>query len=172
MGLGIKVAVEMGKRVEQLREIERIMNYLEGEITYRHSLLAEACLRASDRTKEPFCNWLSIIAEKTENQTEEIFDEEFTDEENGTTSFSDIWEDSIDYLQNESCLTKKDIKELLAFGQALGYLDINTQQMGMHLEKEQLHTRIQRLSEELTNKMKISVILGTLGGIFIVVMLI
>ena len=52
--LGIWIAMSMKKRVDELKQIERIINYLEGEIRYKNSLLGEACIAASLRCGQPF----------------------------------------------------------------------------------------------------------------------
>ena len=155
--LGLWIAMSMKKRVDELKQIERIINYLEGEIRYKNSLLGEACIAASLRCGQPFKLWLEKIASELENDY--------------AYSFSDIWEKSIEELRDKSHLRKTDIIELVAVGQTLGYLDVKAQQMGMALEKENIHNTIKSLESGLANNMKIAVILGTLGGIFLVVVL-
>lgn len=69
-------------------------------------------------------------------------------------------------------MTKEDVKELYLVGQTLGYPDIKSMEMGLELQKENIHNKIQALDGVLANNMKVSVILGTLGGILLVVILI
>lgn len=158
MALGIKIALMMKKRVEQLKEIERIINYIEGEIRYKHSILKEACINASTKCGQPFSDWLEIVGDRLE----------LSDSGEG---FSEIWFESLNVLYEKSLLSKRDINEINSLGQTLGYLDIRSQEMGLKLEKENIHERLVQSDRELMNRMKISVILGTLSGIFIVIML-
>lgn len=158
MSLGVGIAVMMKRRFEQLKEVERIINYIEGEIRYKHSILKEACINASEKCRQPFCDWLSNLGDRLE-----ISDK--------GESFADIWSESLAMLYDSSLLNRKDINEINSLGQTLGYLDIRSQEMGLKLEKENIHNRLVQLDRELMNRMKISVILGTLGGIFIVIML-
>lgn len=152
------MAFIMKKRVDELRELERLINYIEGEIRYRHSILSQACLNAGSKTGQPFKEWLCGLSK--------------TVEEDCDRGFIDIWEDSLKYLKSKSCLNKEDMERLYDLGRTLGYLDIESQKQGLMLEKENIHNVIQRLDKSLAGNMKLSVVLGTLGGIFIVVILV
>lgn len=147
----------MKKRVDELRQLERIINYIEGELRYKNSLLGEACMSASTRCGHPFDSWLRGISIELEEGTD--------------MSFAEVWENSLKELETVSSLRKEDFRELLAIGQTLGYLDIKAQEAGLSLEKENIHSNIVNLDKSLSNNMKVSIILGTLGGIFIVVLL-
>lgn len=156
--LGIMSAWSMRKRVEQLRELERIINYLEGEISYRHSILSEACMNASLKCGQPFNIWLSNLSTNLESG----------DSDEG---FEKIWSEALTILDTGSALKKEDIEVIKNMGHTLGYLDIRSQEMGLALEKENIHERAVRNARELSERMRVSVIMGTLGGILIVIML-
>ena len=157
VSLGFMFAISMKKRVDELRQVERIINHIEGEIRYNNALIKEALRGARTRCAEPFDEWLNYVADELE--------EDYND------SFSHIWDRSLDILQRKTHLKKSDIKELVLIGQALGYLDMKAIKMGLELQKENLHNVILNLDEVLANNMKVSVILGTLGGFFLVVIL-
>jgi len=155
---GLIVAGTMKLRVKQLRELERIIHYLEGEIRYKHAVLYEACINSSYKCGQPFDKWLYELGiSLKEQQKDERFDK--------------LWAGSLDELLDATYLKNSDLEELYNLGQTLGYLDIKAQEHGLALEKENMHIKIKGLSEELTNKMKISVIMGILGAIFIVILL-
>ncbi len=156
--LGVWVALSMKKRVVELRQIERIINDIEGEIRYHNSLLREAIMSAAMRSGQPFRNWLSELSKELDN--------------NYNDAFMDIWERSLVTLKENSHLKKEDIKEILLFGQALGYLDVKAMELSLGLEKENIHSLIKNLNQNLANNMKVSVILGTLGGIFLILVLV
>ena len=157
IALGVMAALSMRKRVEELRQLERIIGYMESEIRYKHALLQEAIESVSGKVYFPFDSWLdklSVILKQ--------------DRERG---FPEIWEDSLQELRGLSHLKKDDVKYLISLGQVLGYLDVSAQQRGMELEKENIHNLIVGLDKELANNMKVSIIMGTLGGIFLVLLL-
>lgn len=157
ISLGFIVAFSMKKRVDELRQLERIINYIEGELRYKNALLGEALMSASYRCGQPFDSWLRKLSVQLEEGTD--------------LSFYSLWENSLIELEPYSALKKEDIRELFAVGQALGYLDIKSQSTSLSLEKENIHSSITKLDKSLYNNMKVSIILGTLGGIFLVILL-
>lgn len=156
--LGLSIAVSMKRRLDELREIERIVNHIEGEICYNNALMKEALSRTARRCGQPFSAWFDKLCGELE--------------ENYNDTFCDIWDRSVKDLQKRTHLTKEDVKELILVGQTLGYPDIKSMETGLKLQKENIHNKILALDGVLANNMKVSVILGTLGGIFLVVILI
>lgn len=88
------------------------------------------------------------------------------------SQFSEIWDSSLIYLKDNSFLHNEDIDNLKTLGQTLGYLDIASQEMGIKLFLENLHNKINEISSTLNDKIRISIIAGMVGGIFIVVLLV
>lgn len=189
--LGVKIAILMKKRVSELREMERTVHILEGEIRYHHAVLGEACKNAAPRCGQPFSDWLkelhqSLVREDEENvvrawdwsgDAEEEVSEKMRAEADvhGGDRMGDnltcIWERSLETLYPISHLTRRDMEHLRALGRCIGYLDIEAQEGGFKLECENIHACMLRAEGELANKMKLSVILTTLCGILIVIML-
>ena len=156
--LGVYFAVSMKKRVEELRQIERIMNYLEAEIRYKNSLMKEAFYSASIRYGQPFNAWLRKMSIMLSEESDK--------------DFSLIWQISLNELKDATHLKNDDIREISNFGQALGYPDIRSMEKGIELEKENIHNCISGLDKDLMENMKVSVILGIMGGIFLVILLV
>lgn len=160
--MGLKFAFDMKKRTAQLRELQRIVSYLEGEITYRHAILSEACLLVAAKCGQPFRDWLESIGNELAME----------DDEQKPESFYESWCASLEFLKQNTKLKAGDITVLKSLGQAFGYLDIQTQHMTLELEKEHLSKIIKYADEELVSHMKISVVFGVLGGLMIVIMLV
>lgn len=156
--LGTYIGMLYKKRLEELRELERIINFIKGEIKYKHSILCEAFFNASQRCKSPFDLWLLDLNEKLKSNNKE-------------QDFSVIWEESLSYLKNSACLKAIDYKELIAVGQALANQDIVSQERALSYEQEIIHSRVSELDKGISDKIRISVVLSTLGGVLIVVML-
>ncbi len=157
--LGCYIAINKKKRLYELIQLERIVAALEAEIKYHHALIYEACSNVSDRFGFPYCDWLDSISSK-------LIDKE------GDRSFESIWEDAAVKLYNISHLKKEDLNELLEVGRALGYLDISTREKGLELEKERIHNLIETENMELAGRMKLSIVLCSLGGILLVILFI
>lgn len=160
--IGLKFAFELKKRTMQLKELQRIINYLEGEITYRHSVLSEAFMSVAAKCGQPFNLWLENLA------NELILEDDVLKPD----SFYESWCASLKYLKKNTKLKSGDIMVLKALGQAFGYLDISTQQMTLKLEQENLRRIVKSADDELVSHMKISVVFGVLGGLMIVIMLV
>lgn len=156
---GIYIAYGMKKRMEELREFERVMGYLLGEIRCNHSLIYEACDNVAKRTSGLFSGWLlyfsSSLCEDVASDTEVAY----------------LWEESLFYLEQNSHIKSSDLSLLKPFGQTLGYLDIQTQQEQIKHEQDNYHYELQNRERELNKQMKLAVYLGILGGIFIVILM-
>ena len=160
--LGIKIATNMSGRIKDLRELEHILAYLDGELRYRHSLLGEALHNVAGKTREPFRRWLLMLCENLDTQS--IAYTEYSD-------FYSMWRNSMGYLRDNTYLTNQDIDKLLDTGKALGYLDIESQQMNLNLERELIHNFIASLDKDIGSRMKNAIILCFLGGIMVVIAL-
>ncbi len=168
--LGMYLALSMQKRVRELRELERTIHILEGEIRYHHAILYEACQNTAYRCGQPFSEWMSSLYADLYADAYDV-DTEFHGDEQEMDRFICLWNSSLEKLYRISHLTKNDMELVKAVGRCLGYLDIETQQQGFSLECEHIHMCMLRAEQELGNKMKLSVILATLGGILLVIML-
>lgn len=170
LALGLRIATNMKGRVLALREIERILSYLEGELRYRHSMLSEALCNVAAKSGHPFRQWLyelssGIEAQSIENQNiESIDDGEFRD-------FYSMWVESLQLLRDKTLLSSQDIDSLLDVGKALGYLDIESQLMNLNLEMELIHKHILELDKDISSRMKNAIVMCFLGGIMTVIAL-
>lgn len=164
------LALAMRKRVYELRELERTIHILEGEIRYHHAILYEACKNTADRCGQPFSEWMLSLHSDLYTEAYDA-DKGFAETEQETDRFISLWNASLKRLYQISHLTRNDMELVKAVGRCLGYLDIETQERGFALECEQIHMCMLHAEQELGNKMKLSVILATLGGILLVIML-
>lgn len=133
---------------------------------------------ASARCHKPFSDWLVFLSERLDDAGRLIDDNERfrdfidCDFDDNTYEFCEIWNSSLIYLKDNSFLHEEDIDYLKTLGQTLGYLDITAQEIGIKLFLENLHAKINEISANLTDKIRISIIAGMVSGIFIVVLLV
>ena len=147
-----------------LREIERILSYIEGELRCRRSVLTEALYNVSVRTPKPYNLWLLELIKIIDSQSNNVDKDEFYE-------FYYMWTKSLDYLRANTLLSSKDISLLCGVGKALGYLDIESQQMNLSLEREHIHSYILDLDKDVNLRMKNAIILCFLGGVMTVIAL-
>lgn len=180
--LGISYALKMYKRRENLKAFERILIYIESEIRYRHSILSVALLNAANKSDEPFKSWLLYLVKRlNDNKDKSNIDYDYNTlndfsiddgDDRDESSFSDIWMDSLAFLTSSSCFSKEDLEDISHIGQTLGYLDIEAHKMGLKLEIDNIHDKINDFNSDLKDKMRISVISGAVIGILVVIVLV
>lgn len=163
--MGIKIAYMMKGRIVALREIERIIGYLEGELRYKQATLGEALYNVSRKCSEPYNTWLNQLEEAVDGQAVELKDR---------TSYQDfftMWSKSLEILKVSTLLNTRDINLLRGVGKALGYLDIESQLMNLDMEKELIHNTVLELDKDIGARMKNAIVLSFLGGILTVIAL-
>ena len=151
--LGDKKSAAISDRLFLLREIEKLLLLLMGEITYRREALPEAVLRVSGKVQEPLCSFLKETAEMAQKYQGERFACIFR-------------ENAEKYLKNSE-LTQKDFEEFVQLGEYLGWMDITLQKNTITLYQEQLKQEIQYLERELPGRKKMCQSLGVIAGIFL-----
>lgn len=167
LALGLRIAFNMRGRIRDLKEIERILGFLEGELRVRHSTMDEALENVASKSGQPFKLWLKELAENirtSQNYVDYNCSNEHID-------LHDMWNKSLDKLLGRTSLNFKDIEQLQDVGRALGYLDIESQQMNLKMEMELIHQHILTLDKDLSVRMKNAVVVCLLGGIMTVIAL-
>lgn len=149
----------MKLRVDELHEVERLIGYIEGELSYNHSLLYEAVFKASERADEKYSVWLSFLLEQLNQDMA------------GQSSVNAIWQESMRVLEQSTHLKWADLELIKGFGLSFGYLDINTQQNAIKLEQQRLQEAAKKLSGDLQNRMKLAFSMSALSGLIVVIVL-
>ena len=111
--LGYSKSIHMTRRLQQLREIEKMVFLILGEITYRREALPEALGTVAYRLPEPLAGFLKEVSEAAGQYQGACFQEIFR-------------EKAKTYLSG-TALCPKDLEEFLQLGAYLGYLDITMQ---------------------------------------------
>ena len=141
--IGYRKSLNYSRRLRQLEEIQKMLYFLLGEITYRKEALPEAMMRVAEKTRSPLSEFLR-----------------------------EIFSQSAEKYLKESSLTKNDLEEFIRLGEDLGYMDITMQENTIHLYLEALKGEIARTEKEAPAKKKMYQALGLMTGIFLAVMLI
>lgn len=159
--LGINIGQGMNKRLSELKELERIIGMLEGELRYRRNPLRQCFENISMRCSAPFAEWLNHIVDQMKICK---------------NNFLDIWNMGMDRLrivkrEGRLNLKNEDIDEIKHIGNALMEEDLDSQLGALLLEKAALHNKIIGCTEEIQGKKKVAVSMCGLGGIMIVIIL-
>ena len=106
LGFGDAAARELGKRVAQLEELQRLLLILQGEIRCVRLTLPAVCELLAKDTKAPFQQFFWKVSEDLGKRT-------------GQTA-GEIWSRNLKEIQKLLFLTKKEQQDLEEFGTTVG----------------------------------------------------
>lgn len=150
--IGFRSGMDVENRLKSLREIQRMMGMLKGEIQYAATPLQEAFEMLALRMEQPFNGYLKKTAADMELK-------------DGRT-IAAILEDNSRMVYSKSGLKPADIKSLIRAGARLGYLDTEMQIRTIDLYLEELEKECRLAEEEYQGKVKVYRCLGFMGGLF------
>ena len=154
-------------RVRQLQELGRIIGYMSGELRYRREILAQAFESISKKCSVPFSGWLDELSKRLDRNLRLRMDDEYMRMEN--TDFQSLWKKSADDFYLQSGLKREDMEYIYNLGQTIGYLDVQAQEQGLLLLQGDLNRHIQRLEDEMHERIRVAMILGAVLGILLVI---
>lgn len=151
--MGFFFSNEMKCRVDDLKELRKLIVLLRGDIRYANTPLPEA---------------VSAIARRHHGSLERFFHKvsKKLQELSGLT-FPAIWKEAVEIELADTSLSKKDKLHLIQFGDNLGYLDKEMQMNTLDLYISQLEDEIADLSKTMKEKSYLYNSIGIMAGIFI-----
>ncbi|BCJ95721.1 stage III sporulation protein SpoAB [Anaerocolumna cellulosilytica] len=156
-GMGWYFSSELKGRIQDLRDLKRLIFLLRGDIRYANTPLPEAVQALSVRHDGKYKKFLANIADRLN--------------ELGGISFCTIWKEAVGKELGNTSLSKKDLNNLAQFGENLGYLDKDMQINTIDLYISQLEDEIKDISKNVKEKSYLYNSLGILGGIFITIIM-
>lgn len=157
-GMGFFFSNEMKCRIDDLRELKKLIGLLRGDIRYANTPLPEAINSITRRQSGRFDAFFRNVSDKLH-------------ELSGHT-FSEIWKAATEKELANTSLTKKDKSQLIQFGDNLGYLDKDMQMNTIDLYLSQLEDEITDLSKTVKEKAYLYNTFGIMAGVFIVIIMI
>lgn len=157
-GMGFSYSFHLGRRLEQLRQLQRMALLLRGEISYGNTALTEALASIGRKLEEPFCFFLNQVSSRLR---------EYPDK-----SFQQVFQEEVKENLKQSALSAKDKEALMQMGAFLGYLDKDMQLGTLDLYLQELAGEIKAAQESIPGKQKVCRSLGIMGGLFLVLLLI
>jgi stage III sporulation protein AB len=157
-GMGFFFSNEMRCRIEDLKELRKLIVLLRGDIRYANTPLPEAISSITRRQSGSFNAFFEYVGTRLR-------------ELSGHT-FSDIWKEAVQKQLEDTSLSKKDKLHLIQFGENVGYLDKEMQMNTIDLFISQLEDEIRDLSKTVKEKAYLCNTLGIMAGIFIIIIMI
>ncbi len=156
--MGFYCSNELKTRINDIKELRKLVVLLRGDIRYGNTPLPEAICAIARRHEGGFKNFFTKVSVRLS-------------EHSGNT-FSQVWKEAVDEELNQTSLNKKDKSSLIQFGENLGYLDKEMQMNTLELFLAQLEDEIIELSKTAKEKSYLYNTLGIMAGIFISIILI
>lgn len=156
-GLGFYMASQWNEHLKTVEHLRKMIFLLKGEIVYANSPLAEAFERTGRKAGGQMGDLFLKVSERLMGQRGE--------------SFYGIWQEEIDGIPKEVCLSSEDKQNLKGLGEHLGYLDTGMQERTILLYLEQLDLSIDYLRNHKQEKSRLYTSLGIMGGLFLTIVM-
>jgi stage III sporulation protein AB len=156
-GIGFFFSVEMKSRIEDLKELKKLIGLLKGDIRYANTPLPEAISVIARRYQGNFYPFFQYVSTKLQ-------------ELSGQT-FTQIWKSACEKELMNTSLSKKDKMQLISFGENLGYLDKDMQMNTFELYLSQLEEEIAELTRTVKERSYLYNSLGIMAGVFITIIM-
>ena len=148
LGFGDAAARELGKRVAQLEELQRLLLILQGEIRCVRLTLPAVCELLAKDAKAPFQQFFWKVSEDLGKRT-------------GQTA-GEIWSRN---------LKEKEQQDLEEFGQLLGRMDMPMQLSAIQFYQEKIMLSLAEAKAAADSRQKLYRYLGALGGAALVLVI-
>ncbi len=148
---------EQKERLEHLKCIKQIYEFLQNEVSYARASLPEICNLLGQRTPLPFSQAFSEIYREINK--------------NNGRSFEEIWEEQMSECTKKLPLKKNEKEILIEFPRSLGFRDGKGQAEGMDRYVRDASHYIKELEDELKSRNKVIMCMGVMGGIMAVIIL-
>lgn len=145
------------ERLANLRECQRGISILQGEIRYGRTPLPEACYEVERRV----CGASRLFFHQVAEQLKE-----------GACSVGQVWNEATEEFFSSAQMRPEDREEWKRLGNTLGYLDVEMQLRTMDIYLQRLQTSIAQADAERSNRTRMYPLLGTFGGVLICLVLI
>lgn len=155
--LGAGMGRQLLERVCALKEMERLLSMLKGEIRYAATPLGDAFAQLSGRCGERYRAFLAGLSRALNMR--------------GGKGIAELFQECAEATLQKSGLTRADIEQLLQLGMRLGYLDCEMQVHAIELYQEELAADRAAAEADYREKAKVFRSLGFLGGLFLVILL-
>lgn len=156
--MGFYFSNELKCRIDDMKELKKLIVLLRGDIRYGSTPLPEAISAIARRHEGRFKSFFTTVSTKLK-------------EYSGST-LSQVWKEAVEKELFETSLSKRDKYHLIWFGENLGYLDKEMQMNTLDLFLTQLEDEINELSKSAKEKAYLYNSLGIMAGIFISIIMI
>lgn len=157
IGLGVSKSRKLKKRVNSLKQLQRILLLFETQINFEGAPLWECVEKIAAKAESPYKECLEKIFKESLQQR--------------SMSFEMVFKKHFDQISDELCLLKEDIAQFYEFLQTGSFLDKEVQKKIMENSREELLKKTLFLEQENKEKCKVSITFGAMAGFMLTVLL-
>lgn len=157
LGLGFWYRTQLNGRIKSLRMLQGMLELLASQVRYGRAALPECCRHVSAQLGSPFDQAFRGVAERMQ--------------ENTGATFAEVFRDHLEKPLQELPLKQEDRETFLQFASKTGYQDGQLQLRFMEQSKELMAGTVERLERESSEKCKVAVGLGAMGGLLLILVL-
>lgn len=157
LGLGLWYRGQLTGRIRALRMLRGILELLSSQVRYGRATLPECCRHVAVQLAPPLDQAFRTVAERMQ--------------ENTGASFAQVFREQMAEYLGELPLTSEDRETFLQFASETGFLDGQMQLRVMEQSGELLAGTAERLERESTEKCRMALGLGVMGGLLLILVL-
>ncbi len=156
-GLGWVYGNIIERRYKELNDLRRSFQIIYGDISYGATSFGEILHHVQEYSLPAYGEMFRYMEEEMKKKNKR--------------KFATIWEEGIGLYRNKFYLGNRDIMELKQVGQNIGNVHKEQQLALLQLYMDKLQNSLKELEGEKNQKIKLCRMLGTLGSIFVIVIL-
>ena len=155
--IGMWFRMQYLHRIFTVKEMQKAITLLKGEIHYGRTPLPEACLSVAHRIQGSGRQFFCRIGQQLQQ---------------GEGTVEKIWQDTMIEVLGHKQLNMTDYEELMRLGNTLGYLDVELQVRTLELCLARLQDSIAGYEKEKKDQTRLYPVLGTFAGFLLCLVLV
>lgn len=156
VGLGVWYSFRFRQEIQNLKSMCRVLKLLEGQVSYGCNTLAVSCMEIAERVEEPFKGCLTDIYRNVCR--------------NDGKAFGQVCKECFSQSLSKLIVGKKEKQIFMNCFIQSSYEEEQQQSQSIQRERVELEEHLQDLNKEIESKCRLSVSLGTMGGILLVIL--
>ena len=156
VGLGLWYGFRFRQEIQNLKTMCRVLKLLEGQVNYGCNTMAVSCMEIAERVEEPFKGCLTEIYHKAC--------------QNDGKAFGQVCKECFSQRLSKLFVGKREKQIFINCFLQSGFEEERQQSQSIQRERMELEEHLQELNKEIESKCRLSVSLGTMGGILLVIL--
>lgn len=155
-GLGLWYSMQFRLRIHSLKQMNFILELLEGQVRFGRSTLPECCIQIAERVEEPF-----------KGSFQEIYERNCRNRGDG---FGQVCKEVFEQKLKKLVVSETEKEQFITCFASCGYEDDKMQIRSIQQGRQELERIITELNGTLNSRCRLAVSLGTMSGLLLVIL--